>query len=189
MTKESDKLPAIAGIAQAWPRDGTYFRHRGYYCGIFDDNVHGSLLWYGEHSPLIGKPKRAPTWSWASVDGKILFISCDLVSGALLPIMEVISLDCKCGRELDGHFLYTSYYIRMIAPIGDGLETGFVEKSKRFYSTPTDGPRHVICLQYQSNPVVGWAIFDCVVRDGKFRCVQIAAKSTKAEPEALLSLL
>ncbi|KIW19547.1 hypothetical protein PV08_00119 [Exophiala spinifera] len=176
-TKESDKLAAIAGIAQAWPRNSAYFRHNGYYCGVFDDDVHSSLLWFRAHSLLIRRAGRAPHWSWASVDGGILFIRDTIQSGRLLPLMEVDSIDCICRRDLNGHFLCTRSYIRLNAAIGDGFKVGFIEKSKRFYSAPLDGPRYVTTLGYLAERVVGWAIFDCDIDDHpKFRYVQVAAK-------------
>lgn len=176
-TKESDKLAAIAGVAQAWPRNDTYFQHNGYYCGIFDDDVHGSLLWYRAHSSVIRRAQRAPAWSWASVDGEICFIREETLSGRLLPLMEIHSIECNCGRDPNGHFLCSSAWIRLNAAIQDGLAVGFVERSKRFDSTPINGPRYVTTLDYLTQRVVGWAIFDCDIEDHpKFRYVQIAAK-------------
>ncbi|KAK4032695.1 heterokaryon incompatibility protein-domain-containing protein, partial [Parachaetomium inaequale] len=46
-----------------------------YHCGIFNADVERSILWYSSQAPKpLQKPlNRAPTWSWASVDGRLAF--------------------------------------------------------------------------------------------------------------------
>lgn len=179
MTKESDKLAAIAGVAQAWPRDSNYFQHGGYYCGIFDDDVHSSLLWYRTDSRLIRRTHRAPSWSWASVDGEISFICEEISFRHLPPLMEITSLNCTCGRNLKDHFLCTCCHIQVKAVVQDDIEVSFGERSKRFYSTPANGPRYVTTLGYFDKRAVGWAIFDCGIQDEDysiFRYVPVVAK-------------
>ena len=78
MTKHTDKLPALSGIAGAIQRQ----TKDAYYAGIWGRNFLVDLLWrlenpdYGMHgyrSRDARKPDawRAPSWSWASVDGVI----------------------------------------------------------------------------------------------------------------------
>lgn len=75
----SDKLPAIAGLARlgSTPRDEYYF-------GAFKDSIIPSLLWHHlgriengkyEHVKQDNMRRRAPSWSWASVDGKVNFLT------------------------------------------------------------------------------------------------------------------
>ncbi|OCK85602.1 HET-domain-containing protein [Lepidopterella palustris CBS 459.81] len=69
LTKPSDKLPAISGIANAMQKS----RKSVYLAGLWRDSLVLDMLWKIEtpshdSQELSG---RAPSWSWASVDGKI----------------------------------------------------------------------------------------------------------------------
>lgn len=81
LTKSSDKLPAIAGIAnRLMPCMGG-----SYYAGLFGYNLQTQLLWEVSRTARAGgtpsfRPNeyRAPSWSWASVEGRIF---CSWVDG------------------------------------------------------------------------------------------------------------
>jgi hypothetical protein len=190
MTKEGDKLPAIAGIAKLWPRASSYFHYGGYYCGIFNDDVHNSLLWLRKGQDLIQKADRAPTWSWASVDGEISFIQrCHPDDASLIPDMEVVAFECGCGSDSNSHFICKSCFIRLKAVVIDGLELGFPEKSKRFYFTPDSGPKRLFSLFSQSR-CVGWAVFDGYARDHpNFRYIRISAVSVNCRTRGICVLI
>jgi hypothetical protein len=78
LSHEEDRLPAISGLAQQFQ-----CRLRSpYLAGLWRDNMIADLLWHGWDGGRSGaeryptkKPKewRAPSWSWASVEGQILF--------------------------------------------------------------------------------------------------------------------
>ena len=75
MTMPGDKLVAVAGIVEQldtlFPNTLSY----NYYCGIFNTDIERSILWYSNQAPkpLQKHLYRAPTWSWASVDGSLAF--------------------------------------------------------------------------------------------------------------------
>ena len=77
LSVESDRLPAIAGIAQAVQ---SRLQSR-YLAGIWMNDLRCSLLWHYTRSlTAVGvsygkRPKayRAPTWSWASIEGCVAF--------------------------------------------------------------------------------------------------------------------
>jgi len=77
LTVDTDKLIAISGIAER-VRQKT---GRSYVAGIWEETIHEDLLWRvcGKLSPRPLK-YRAPSWSWASVDGTILTVSTSLTS-------------------------------------------------------------------------------------------------------------
>lgn len=66
----SDKLPAVAGIA-AIVDDGTM---GDYLAGIWSRSIEIGLSWSRQYA-LLTRPAeyRAPSWSWASIDGKICY--------------------------------------------------------------------------------------------------------------------
>lgn len=87
LTRESDKLVAFSGYAQHFQREvlggGTYL------AGLWKEHFPGCLLWRvrrderkpGERHPFEAfEPRRpikyrAPTWSWASLDGEVTYAS------------------------------------------------------------------------------------------------------------------
>ncbi|KAF1976702.1 HET-domain-containing protein, partial [Bimuria novae-zelandiae CBS 107.79] len=78
LSYEKDRLPAFSGLAQQ-------YRHRlksEYLAGIWRENLGADLLWFaypecgsGAQRYYTKKPRkwRAPSWSWASIEGPILF--------------------------------------------------------------------------------------------------------------------
>lgn len=94
LARESDKLVAFAGYAQHFQRevlgDGTYL------AGLWKEHFPGCLLWRvrrdirqpGERHPFAAfEPRRpvkyrAPTWSWAGLDGEVTYASQRVVSHA-----------------------------------------------------------------------------------------------------------
>jgi len=73
LTRESDRLVAIAGLAAALQP----LMHCRYVAGIWEDNVIPQLLWFrepGEYVQLQSKLMQPPSWSWASRPGKVILM-------------------------------------------------------------------------------------------------------------------
>lgn len=73
LTKSTDKLPALAGLAdQVQKRNGDE-----YFAGMWREGLHISLLWRAKTKGSLRYPPsfRAPSWSWAAVDGALSFDS------------------------------------------------------------------------------------------------------------------
>lgn len=75
LTVSSDKLPALAGIAQQLDGKGGYGR---YVAGLWEIHLPSSLLWKAvpvgdrAYSPCTRATiYRGPSWSWVSLDGKV----------------------------------------------------------------------------------------------------------------------
>ena len=70
---DKDRLPAISGIAKHL--QSTSKQELGkYLAGLWEGSLEFDLLWYALHLPRVlnrPQPKSAPSWSWASVKGKI----------------------------------------------------------------------------------------------------------------------
>jgi hypothetical protein len=76
ITKETDRLPALGGLAQAWIQRMPEI----YACGLWNEDLAAGLLWAGssfyaqyEAPSNLRKPaeRTAPSWSWLSLDGPI----------------------------------------------------------------------------------------------------------------------
>lgn len=69
LTYESDKLPALSGLASYLGQ-----RHgQEYYAGIFSGSIAEGLLWAPYTPGGLARPKGyvAPSWSWTSLKGRI----------------------------------------------------------------------------------------------------------------------
>ena len=100
LTYERDKLAASAGLAskQIWSRPYRYW------AGLWDIGIHWALLWeITREGNFVGASKRpstfrAPSWSWASVDGPVSFLDKQGITVPLLWIKE-ISVTTTSGQK------------------------------------------------------------------------------------------
>ncbi|KAJ3543531.1 hypothetical protein NM208_g2538 [Fusarium decemcellulare] len=72
LTKETDKLPALSGIATIFQR----VSHDDYLAGLWARDFYKDLLWLSADGTRSKRPRtpRASTWSWASLDGAVAYI-------------------------------------------------------------------------------------------------------------------
>ncbi len=161
MTRSCDKLPAIAGIANIRPGLHENPQPDTYHYGIFESNVCNSLLWLIRDKPVILRTRRAPTWSWASVDGEVQFVLLYSSNTTILSTsdIQVILFSQREQRNGGGRSMSDFGSIQLWATIKDGLEVVDVWKSSRFPFCPMDRPRYIGVLCHQSERV-GWAVFD-----------------------------
>ncbi|KAK8185768.1 heterokaryon incompatibility protein-domain-containing protein [Phyllosticta citribraziliensis] len=142
LTVPSDKLVAIAGLANDMkeklrqerllrriPDDDSLRHFETYLAGIWNATLPMSLLWcvWGDRLP---RPKyRAPSWSWASVDGNINpndFFDYWGEEKQLVSVnhAEVIPLHDETGEVVDGT-------LNVTAPLAVyGLESSGLDKSQ-----------------------------------------------------------
>ena len=71
VTQIEDKLIALAGVAS---RFGARWKKGEYLAGLWLDNLQHDLLWHMADGAQSPRPKeyRAPSWSWASVEGPVV---------------------------------------------------------------------------------------------------------------------
>ncbi|KAK0721093.1 heterokaryon incompatibility protein-domain-containing protein [Lasiosphaeris hirsuta] len=75
LTKQSDKLVALAGLSEAWKS----MVHDEYLAGLWRSDLTRGLLWQADRGLradsglATSRPSyhRAPSWSWASLDGRV----------------------------------------------------------------------------------------------------------------------
>ncbi|KAF2742809.1 HET-domain-containing protein [Sporormia fimetaria CBS 119925] len=74
MTFPSDKLPALAGLAHKVNtiRNAGLEGDLDYLAGLWRSNLLEGLCWFAPRPCQPSKEYRAPSWSWASVDGPLL---------------------------------------------------------------------------------------------------------------------
>lgn len=114
---EEDRLPAFSGLAQQYQPH----LESEYLAGLWRENLVADLMWFAypdygiEAEPYsTNRPSRwrAPSWSWASVEGPILFSKDYHISGAeacaenvtslaeitdVTSLVEIISAECSAS--------------------------------------------------------------------------------------------
>lgn len=184
MTKSCDKLPAIAGIANVWPILHASPQADAYHYGIFESNVCKSLLWLIKDKCVIRRTGRAPSWSWASVDGEVQFVLLYYSNTTVQSRsdIQVISFNHRERRNGEGRLIGELGPMQLWATMKDGLEIGTVWKSSNFRFCPMYHPRYISVICHQSRRV-GWAAFDedhskNPIRTSKIRFMRIWTRGT-----------
>lgn len=75
LTKETDKLVAIAGLASYFVPTFSSDEHSTYHAGLWRKDMLAGLCWsIHKHYKPGPRPKSyiAPSWSWAAIDGKVV---------------------------------------------------------------------------------------------------------------------
>ncbi|KAH7009334.1 heterokaryon incompatibility protein-domain-containing protein [Macrophomina phaseolina] len=94
LTYGADKLPALSGLAKETSSAGPVGR---YLAGIWEEDLAYGLLWIccaNDHEFSSAPSYRAPSWSWASMDGQITWGS-QWERNALPQTFELLQADIK----------------------------------------------------------------------------------------------
>lgn len=106
-----DKLAAFAGVAQ---RFGAFYDD--YVAGFFRCHLPHQLAW-SFHSPTTrpgDSQYRAPTWSWASVDGSIELPAVDISASVVYAQVKTLNVDLVDGSNKYGPLRYADINLRCI---------------------------------------------------------------------------
>jgi hypothetical protein len=75
LTRSSDKLPALSRLAKHFE---SYLPGSTYMSGLWSDSLLEDLLWSSgaKKNGVHAKPRkrRAPSWSWAAIDGDVAYL-------------------------------------------------------------------------------------------------------------------
>lgn len=97
LTYQSDRLPAISGLAQMHQRC-----HREYICGLWRDDFVRGLLWrpftylaeyWKGHQRIRQQKYIAPTWSWASIHGSVRYLDSVDAEKMDTELVDVLDVD------------------------------------------------------------------------------------------------
>jgi hypothetical protein len=172
---KQDKLVAIAGLAKII-NDRSQVP---YYAGLWADDILGGLLWLAK-CPTLTHPgvHRAPSWSWASLDGPIQWPAV-LFHDRTVMRSHITGLHVKgfgsAGPLEDRTCVNVSKQITLSVPLGKvsissrcrGPNADFFLQGKSSglsWNQLTFGNRIRNLFRPGSNWTVGWAAFD--VEDG-----------------------
>ncbi|KAK4444709.1 HET-domain-containing protein [Podospora aff. communis PSN243] len=115
LTEPSDKLHALSGLAKLMSKA----RNGEYLAGLWSGSIAADLLWYQEERSEDGHRNNsrvdawgAPTWSWASVDGPVMYPQDLYTSDVLFNLQghcEVTKAQCEPGRGSSGQRVITGH--------------------------------------------------------------------------------
>jgi hypothetical protein len=99
LTFQTDKLPAIAGVAKQFRRCLSNTR---YMAGLWEECLVDGLLWRrSTDTPQTGVALAdAPSWSWASVPGPIQYDKVTYIQDSVnRPTVQAVNYECKNEDE------------------------------------------------------------------------------------------
>jgi hypothetical protein len=160
LTYQEDKLLALSGIAQIFQ---SYLDSDDeYLAGIWRKSLPDSLLWIAKGEPRRVQTYRAPSWSWASVEGHISY---DLeVHGETSNLLTVLDSHVstytsnKTGQVIDGSMTVVGYIVaksytpsaQADSPLSYRVLGDFNPQGERIMWYPDDGSestnKDVLCL-------------------------------------------
>jgi hypothetical protein len=173
LTKESDKLIALQGIANEMQKA----RQDRYYLGLWSGELPEQLLWLGRNLEKNEELLGIPSWTWASMKGRVWFPHRDL-DGEFEDVCDEIILGQSrelrirgrtkhgtCDEDLEGDSDYS---------LGKNLD-----QAERFLLAY--GPNHLKPALYrikdldgQHKEYVGLAVFDSIDHiPSKFCCLSL----------------
>lgn len=71
LSYETDCFPALQGVSKEF----SAMKRSAYMAGLWESSIMYDLLWYSDHKDKSSKPTawRAPSWSWGSVVGRVVW--------------------------------------------------------------------------------------------------------------------
>ncbi len=158
----SDKLPALAGLAHQFQ----HLTGASYLAGMWREELPLGLLWTIHTSALVGTGQRstkwrAPSWSWASIDGGI---HCDGYQGLVLMAspgppseqLEILSAEIQLKDEANAFGEVTKAILHVRGRVQRLRRT----PQRRQHSRATSGRSGAIPLGYPMRSGMGAVIFD-----------------------------
>ena len=118
MSDQSDRLPAVAGIAKRFnPTIGG-----NYAAGLWEVFLPTNLLWVSPNGSVQVPEYRGPSWSWASVTGEV-----SLPHGLVPPsriCAKVLEMSVNLASEMSQYGEVTGGYLKIEAPAHDCVVQG-----------------------------------------------------------------
>lgn len=180
---DDDKLPALSGLARAYG-----IQHEGtYVAGLWSQDLVFGLLWYKKTDEPLRRPARyrAPSWSWASVDGPVSFFT---INGGLIPewLIEVEDLVCwtslagpdPFGKVTDGALTVTGYLRE--AKIKTLMMK--VDENAEIDGKPL-GDEYPVQLLFDEISAIGSVALDTITPDGEMFCLLVANSYLQGQVE------
>ena len=156
LTRPSDKLPALAGLAATISARGG----GEYLAGLWNDDLKHGLLWSRDLStpPTVRPAYRAPSWSWAAIDSQVVWSK------------SVTDLPGECKTTI---LSYSTTLYSKLSPFG-GVLDGYLEISGPMQKVAVIHPYVEQLLEVSSSKPVAFAQWDALTVRAETKYVQHA---------------
>ncbi|CZR68030.1 uncharacterized protein PAC_17929 [Phialocephala subalpina] len=169
-----DKLPALSGLARAYG-----IQHEGtYVAGLWSQDLVFGLLWYNKTNQPLRRPARyrAPSWSWASVDGPINFFTMNggLIPERLIEIEDLVFWTSPAGPDPFGRV--TGGALTVTGYLKEGkIKTIMMEalEDVEIDGNPLGG-EDAVQLLFDEISAIGSVTLDTATPDGEIFCLLVA---------------
>ncbi|PMD58629.1 uncharacterized protein K444DRAFT_413966 [Hyaloscypha bicolor E] len=166
---QKDKLPALSGVAHEFELKANKSTPPGKYCaGLWESDLVVQLGWAVNSGPFarpIGHRRpikyRAPSWSWAAVDGEIVFhLRREAFRHGSLFTAQVLSAQCvpsstdPYGQVSDGYLELATILFRVSIP-KDVQDPGARTNITLEKGDTLTGPGHAIIDSPDDNTRIG----------------------------------
>lgn len=187
ITKGTDKLPAISGLAQKVQED----TKDKYLAGLWLNHLHNDLFWFAMGDMKPASPFRAPSWSWAAFDGSITYDAVmDMKTVYYVSNMESVNGECKpstfdrLGQVSEGHLRLRGRLRKAVVSTVEPRKDDMVAKHTReLYNCPKQsGQEHEYSLGYGALDAVSSTEREVV-------CLSVAIKASDPGPYHQVLLL
>jgi hypothetical protein len=140
LTRPEDKLPALAGLARAFSQQLGNGKEDEYIAGLWRSTLLENLIWQaiGTTSPSPSSSYRAPSWSWAAIDGPFGLFYPDIGAGKGEWTRVATLSDCRVtlkeeanvfGEVVGAHLKLKAPLERLTPAVGEE-ESGFPNRQK-----------------------------------------------------------
>jgi hypothetical protein len=147
LTKSDDKLVAISGIARIMPRESVKDE---YLAGLWLRTLPESLVWWSYAHLLPTHSYRVPSWSWASVDGRLgiqTYLGLD-------PICKVNDYSIKLTNPTDPFGQVKGGWIKLAGPLRTIKISYDFEKKPSTMEYFGSEPQYLPCIGRGPDPTV-----------------------------------
>ena len=174
LTRDCDKFPALSGLVSVFAR---LSRDR-YVAGLWERDLMVGLLWHASYSerPRLQRPTayRAPSWSWAALDGGISFDSeVNYKHRRILGYSATFALsDLNIAVELTGSDPFGMVASGTMTVSGrlKQVEYQIVSESPEHYYSPMPSMHDLL---YSDGENIGTAHFDEAGIHGPLYCLEV----------------
>lgn len=183
MTKATDKLPALSGLASLVANQ----TGDQYLAGLWRADLVCGLLWHANRSdmPRLIRPSRwrAPSWSWAALDGAATFeirSTEEIYGQSFIDIVEAVV-------EVSGENPYGMVSSGYIVIVGRLVQVGYEIRTESMEYWTSIAPS-MQDLLYNEGAECGYAFFDEAGTTGELYCLETYASPspTRAKVDVLL---
>ena len=185
LTRESDKFPALSGLVSVFAR----LSKDRYVAGLWENDLMVGLLWHPSYSerPRLQRPPayRAPSWSWAALDGGISFDSevNYLAKGIPMHRATFALSDINIAIQLAGSdpFGMVASGTMTVSGRVKQVEYQIASESLEYYYSAMPNMSDSL---YSDGEKIGTAFFDEAGTDGPLYCLEVCTSYKKDDEGA-----